>query len=382
MYINELIGDKADIIEQAMGNPGLAPKRKPTIEQAMKAVASQVEFAAMQNVQQKVLPIIQDMYDMYVLMNGEYEDVGMLSEADAAATEPDEDFVNASRTEYSSGLDDELEKALEPFETLLSADWLGRNTIDTRLWEENAIVKLSQSVAKEVFKQLSYQKTPAQVLSNAGIVQADVEIFFEQHLAQAETPKGKQAMSDATANSAEDLAAKIKSHVGNDFDQMTVYEDLELACDDDEILANGAGKRLGLDEDDVQALQMVVLEYGNETADHMIELIGNASSGEKAAKPKAERKPAAPKKDAAPAEGAVDPKVLVLMKNHGSTKDTEMSATLGVSRATYNNWLNGKNAFTPDGDQYSAVRDELVANINGLLEALATLDGTEQMEVS
>lgn len=378
MYIHELIGEKADIIEKAMKNPGLAPKRKPTIEQAMKAVASEVEFVAMQNVQQKILPVIQDMYDMYVLMNGEYEDVGM---PENGSEEPDEDFVNASRTEYSSGLDDELEKALEPLEQYLSADWLGRNTIDTRLWEENAIVKLSQSVAKEVFKQLSYQKTPAQVLSNAGIVQADVEIFFEQHLAQAETPKGKQAMSDATATSAEDLAAKIKSHVGNDFDQMTVYEDLELACDDDEILANGAGKRLGLDEDDVQALQMVVLEYGEDTADHMIELIGNASSGEKAAKPKAERKPAAPKKDAAPVEGAVDPKVLVLMKNHGSTKDTEMSATLGVSRATYNNWLNGKNAFSPDGDQYSAVRDELVRNINGLLEALATLDGTEQMEV-
>ena len=367
MYIHELIGEKADIIEKAMKNPGLAPKRKPTIEQAMKAVASEVEFAAMQNVQQKILPVIQDMYDMYTLTNGEYED-----------TEAGGDMAP---DEYSSGLDDELEKAIEPLEQYLSADWLGRNTIDTRLWEENAIVKLSQSVAKEVFKQLSYQKTPAQVLSNAGIVQADVEIFFEQHLAQAETPKGKQAMSDATATSAEDLAAKIKSHVGNDFDQMMVYEDLELACDDDEILANGAGKRLGLDEDDVQALQMVVLEYGEDTADHMIELIGNASSGEKAAKPKAERKPAAPKKDAAPVEGAVDPKVLVLMKNHGSTKDTEMSATLGVSRATYNNWLNGKNAFSPDGDQYSAVRDELVRNINGLLEALATLDGTEQMEV-
>lgn len=379
MYINDLIGDKADIIEKAMKNPGLAPKRNPTIDQAMKAVASEVEFAAMQNVQQNILPIIQDMYDMYVLMNGEYEDVGM---PENGTDEPDDDFVNASRTEYSSGLDDELEKCLEPYEKWLSADWLGRNTIGTSLWEENAIVKMSQSVGKEVFKQLSYQKTPAQILSNAGIVQADVEIFLEQHLAQAETPKGKQAMADATANSAEDLAAKIKSHVGNDFDQMTVYEDLELACDDDEILANGAGKRLGLDEDDVQALQMIVLEHGDETADHMIELIGNASSGEKVAKPKAERKPAAPKKDAAPVEGGVDPKVLVLMKKHGSTQDTAMSASLGVSRATYNNWINGKSPFAPDGDQYGAVREELVRNINGLLEALAALDGTEQMEVS
>ncbi len=368
MYITELIGDKGDIIEQAMKNPGLAPKRKPTIDQAMKAVASQVEFAAMQNVQQKVLPVLQDVYDMYTLTNGEYEDTG-----------PGADM---SSEEYASGLDDAVEAALEPYEPWLSADWLGRNTIDTQLWEKDAIVKLSQSVAKEVFKQLSYQKTPAQVLSNAGIVQADVEIYFEQHLAHAETPKGKQDMADATATSAEDLAAKIKAQVGNDFDQMAVYDDLALALDDDEILANGAGKRLGIDEDEVQALQLIALEYGDETADHMIELIGNADSGEK---PKAERKPRAPRtppSDPATTDGAIDPKVLTLMKSHGATKDTDMSASLGVSRATYNNWLNGKNAFVPDGDQYGVLREELVRNVNGLLEALALLDGSEQMEVS
>lgn len=363
MYIQDLIGDKAEIIEQALRNPGLAPKRKPTIDQAMKAVASQVEFAAMQNVQQRVLPLIQDMYDMYTLTNGEFEDAEV-----GGDIAPDE---------YSSGLDDALEKVLEPFEPHLSADWLGRNTIDTRLWDDNAIVTLSQGVAKEVFKQLSYGKTPAQVLANAGIVQADVEIFFAQHLAQYETPKGKQAMATAIADSSEDIAAKIKAHVGDDFDQMTVYDDIALACDDDEILANSAGKRLGLSEHEVQALQMVALEYGDSTADHVIELIGKVS------KPKAEkRKDAAPKKEAAKANGAVDANVLVLMKNHGATKDTEMSSTLGVSRATYNNWLNGKNQFTPDGDQYQALREELVKNVNGLLEALALLDGTEQMEVS
>lgn len=365
MYITELIGDATEIIDEAMKHPALTPKRKPTIDQAMKAVAAQIEFAAIQSVQQNALTLLQDAFDMYTLTNGEYEDAS--TGGDIA---PDE---------YASGLDDVVEKTLEPFETWLSADWLGRNTIDTRLWEKDAIVKLSQSVGKEVFKQLSYGKTPNQVLSNAGIVQADVEIYFEQHLAQASTPKQEKAMSDATATSAEDLAAKIRAHVGTDFDQMEVYSDLELAVDDDEILANGAGKRLGLDEDDVQQLQTVVLEYGDDTADHMIQLIQNAPSTEK---PKRERAPVKPKGEAAPVEGAVDPQVLQLMKKHGSTQDTAMSATLGVSRATYNNWLNGKNAFAPDGDQYTALREELVSNINGLLEALALLDKTEQMEVA
>lgn len=373
MLIQDLLGEKGDIIERAMANPGLAPKRKPTIEHAMKAVAAEVEFACSQNVEKAVYPIIQDMYDMYVIMNGEYEDVGV----PADGSDVDEDVQKLEREEWASGLDDAFEACLEPYEPMLSANWLGTNTIDTRLWEPNAIVNMGRSVAKEVFKSLSYQKTPAQVLSNAGIVQADVEIYLEQHLTQS--PEKDKAMAEAADSSAEDIAAKIKAQVGAEFDQMEVYGDLELALDDDEILANGAGKRLGLDENDVQALQMVALEQGEDTAQYIIDLM-NAAPAEK---PKRERKPKAEGTTAtAPKEGAVDADVLVLMKNHGSTKDTEMSASLGVSRATYNNWLNKKNPFNPDGDQYQTLRDELVTNINGLLEALAKLDGTEQMEVS
>lgn len=372
MLIQELLGEKGDIIERAMANPGLAPKRKPTIEQAMKAVAAEVEFAASQNVEKSVLPIIQDMYDTYTLMNGEYEDVGV----PADGSDVDEDTQKAEREEYASGLDDAFELCLEQYEPMLSANWLGTNTIDTRLWEPNAVVTMARSVAKEVFKSLSYQKTPAQVLSNAGIVQADVEIYLEQHLTQ--TPEKDKAVAEASDTTLDDVVTKIRAQIGADFDQMEVYSDIELALDDDEILANGAGKRLGLDDDDVQQLQMAALEFGDDTADEIMTRLAAAP----VEKPKRERKPKDTTPASAPKEGAVDADVLILMKNHGSTQDTKMSAALGVSRATYNNWLNKKNPFNPDGDQYTALRDELVGNINGLLEALAKLDGTEQMEVS
>lgn len=367
MHIEELIGDKGEVIDRAMATSAMSPKRKPTIEQAMKAVMGEVEKTATATMANMVLPLLQDEYDLYTLTNGEYEDATV-----GGDIAPDE---------FSEGLDNAVERVLEPFNQYLSADWLARNTIDTQLWEQDAVSKLAASLGREVFKQVSYGKTPAQVLSNAGIMTADVEIILEQHLSS--NPKKEKAMADDANVSAESIAAKIKAHIGTDYDRMEVYGDLELLVDDDEILAGGAGKRLGLDDSDIEAVQMVVLEMGEGTVDHLNELIENAS--DKAEKPKRTAKTKADKaaapKPATTADG-VDPNVLALMKAHGSTQDTKISAALGVSRATYNNWLNAKNVFAPDADQLSTLRDELVGNINGLLEALALLDGTEAMAVS
>lgn len=372
MHIEELIGDKSEVIDRAMATPAMSPKRKPTIEQAMKAVMGEVEKTATATMANMVLPLLQDVYDMYTLTNGEYEDATV-----GGDIAPDE---------FSEWLDNAVEHVLEPFNQYLSADWLARNTIDTQLWEKDAVSKLAASLGREVFKQVSYGKTPAQVLSSAGIMTADVEIILEQHLAS--NPKKEKAMADDANASAEDIAAKIKAHIGTDYDRMEVYGDLELLVDDDEILAGGAGKRLGLSGSDIDAVQMVVLELGEDTVDHLNELIENAS--DKAEKPKrtsakskasANADKASAPKPATTADG-VDPNVLALMKAHGSTQDTKISAALGVSRATYNNWLNAKNVFAPDADQLSTLRDELVGNINGLLEALALLDGTEAMAVS
>lgn len=366
MNIRDIIGDKETVILAAMKNPAVAPKRKPTIEQALKSVASEVEFLTHQRMSAEVEPKLQDVYDMYVIMNGDHDDLAKAGD---------------NTDDYESGLDDEVEKALEPYEAYLSADWLGRNTIDTRLWEEGAVPKLAQSVGEEVFKSLSYRKTPAQVLSNAGIVQKDVEIYFEQHVNK--TPEQEKAMAEDNELSFEEVAAKIKLHLGGDFDVTEVYADIELACDDDEILAQGAGKRLGVDDKDLGVIQMATLIHGDETANELYRLVNEAEAKKgKKGKPKASRKPAAKPKNAEDVEGALNPTVLKLLKAHSAAKDTEIASELGFSRATYNNYVNGKSPFTPDGEQYATLRVQIVGDVNGLLEALSLLDGTERMEIA
>lgn len=363
MNIEELLGgNKETVVLAAMKHPALKASRNPSIEQALKAVASEAEACALRMVSEKVLPELQDVLDMYVIMNGDYEDM----EGDEAAS---------SREDYASGLDDKVEEALEPFEAHLSADWLAKNTIDVQLWQENAVEKLAKSVGKETFKQLSYDKTPAQVLSSAGIVKADVEIYFEQHLNAS--PKEKEKKMVEEANDLAGVVAKIKAHIGTGYDIMAVFGDIELACDDDEILAGGGAQRLGIDTSDCMVLQMASLEHGSETAQVVSDMVEAA----KAPKKKAAKKKK-PVKAGEPVEGAIDPQVLVLLKDHGGAQDTATGKELGVSRATYNNYVNGKTSWQPDSEQHDYLRGLIVAKTNGMLEALALLDGTDRMEIS
>lgn len=365
MYFQDFIGDKAELLEHAMAHPGLHPKRKPTLELAMKVVMSEVEMKVMGGITNAVLPSLQNAYDMYTLMNGEWGDVDV-----------------AAQSDWETGLDDQVENSLEPYEPHLSADWLARNTIDTRLWEDKAVEKLAQSVGKEVFKQMSYGKSPAQVLSNAGIVQTDVEVFFESFQANPVPVKQENAMTIT----AEDIAAKIRKQVGTDFDVMAVYEDIEGMMDDDEILAGASASRIGLGPEDVRAFQTLSLEMGDEATQHVFDMVKDApAETAKAEKPKRQSKakkedaPAgdAPGAKATDAEGVVSAEILALLKDHGASKDTDMAAGLGVSRQTYGNWIAGKTPFTPTDEQRTFIRDELVKHVNGLLKALGALDGEE-----
>lgn len=366
MNIYELIGTPEEVIVSAMGHPGLAPKRKPTVETAMKAVASEVERRIMTHFAKSFEDQLEEAKLAYELDNGDYEDC----EAEA-------------RDEYEQGLDDVVEKLLEPMHELLSQDWLGKNTIDTRLWEKDAVSKLAQSVGREAYKQISYGKTPNQILSNAGIVQGDVEIFFASHMAPKTATEIKN-MADVMERSLEGVCAVIRAHLGKEFDQLAVYDDVELAIDDDEILAGAAASRLGIGGADLEILQMAALEHGDETADKIMELINNASD-QPATVSEPKQSPAPAKEKPAPVHHEhgehVDADVLTLLKEHGGAKDTEMSAALGVSRGTYNNWINGKTAFAPSDEQRAVLRAQLVKNANGLLQAIALLDGTDAEEV-
>lgn len=360
-YLSEFIPDKGALIEKALTHPGLAPKRNPTIEQLAKVVATDVEHVAVEAFAKMFEPQLQDLYDGFTLENGEHDDVDI-----------------SAMDDYESALDDLVETFCEPWHEKLSADWLGRETIDTRMWEDGAAVRLARSMGKEILKMLMHGKEPGQLLANAGIVNGDLELYLSQHLAanaakDVTTPQENTDVAEPTDLNG--VIAIMKNHLGADFAIMDVYADLELIfVEDDDILANAAAQRFGLTTDDLRVLQGAELEYGDDVVDEVLALV--QASGEPA---KRVKNPNPVKKRTDKTE--LDPIILQLLGAHSAAKDTEMAERIGVSRGTYNNWRNRKNVFAPDSDQLGVLRAQIVVDINGLLRALSLIDDEEYPEI-
>lgn len=363
MYVQDFTGDKDALLAEAFKSPKLHPKKNPTHEIIMRGIGDTVAKVAKAKIAHEIDIDLMDAVAMHEINNGEYADLP-------------EDPAR-ERDEYESALDDAVEAALEKWHDVLSADWLGKNTVDTGLWhstdEDRTLVqKLAESAAKEVFKQLTLDKTPAQILANAGILTADVTAYAEN-----QNPKTGDTN---VADNLDDVIAKTKTHLGKDFDQMSVYDDLEMVIEeDDDILAGSAASRLGMSEEDVAVMQMAALDMDDGPSDvlELLKAYTIPSGRKKTAEAKKEKAEAKAKTE----EGAVDVLVLSNLKDCGAG-DTAMAEALGVSRSTYVNYLKGKTAFAPDADQYAHVRAELVTKANQMLEALAALDGTELMQVA
>lgn len=405
-----IVLDKDALLTHAMQHPGLAPKRKPTVEIAAKVIINDIEKTFKEQVQANIEPQLEELVGAYKLANGERDE----------ATDADE---------WDSGLDDQFENLLEPWATWLSADWLGRYTVDSGLHEENATAKMAAKVANEVWKQTISGKSVMQQLSSAGIVTSDIELYMDMALQQSgtatETPTETETVLPENQTELDDVLAIVKRTVGDAFDQMEVFGDLELALDEDELLANGAGERLGLDSEMVRVLSVVMQDYddASSAAEYLLgrldEITAAPAEEEKAPAPAkaAPKAPPAPARAAPPAPGAAKapppppgkpaaPKietgkpapaakpaakgkakdseanalndVMVLFKENASAwSDTKMAEDLGVSRGTLSNWTTRKSACTLDEDQTGTVRTKLVASINGLMAALGALDGVE-----
>lgn len=365
MYLQEYIGDKDTVLTDAMKHPAMSPKRKPTIDTAMKCVVSTLEFNVAQNIRKMYEPQIVELYEFYCLENGEYDSV-------------DEE----QRDDWGSGIDDKVEALFEPLQATLSADWLARYTIDTHLEAPDGCAKLAEALGKEVFKQLAYGKEPGQVLSNAGIMRTDVEIYFEQHM-KPKSQEETQAMANETMDGLADVISTIKAHIGTDYDELDVRSDLESICDDDEILQGAGASRLGLSEADLQVVQLYVLDIGeNEAVDTMFNMIkADAPAGAvpppppgaPVPTPMAPTAPAAPK--AQTSHGFDAKYVLTMLKEHSAVKETELATEIGVSRSTFVNYGNGKTAFAPTDEQLQTLRNRVLEDLNGLYGALCNIDG-------
>ena len=363
MDIQDFTGDKDALLDAAFASPKLHPKKKPGIELAMRVVSDTVAKAATEKLLSDIGIDLLDQVAMYEVNNGEYADIP-------------EDQQRA-RDAYESGMDDAVDAALEKWDNFLSADWLGRNTIDTQVWlsddtDRTLVAKLAESAAKEVFKQRVADKTPVQVLSNAGIAKIDVEARLAAHHV---TDTGDNDMTDTTEDLA-GVAIKIKAHVGKDFNQMAVYEDIEtLVEEDDDILAGSAASRLGIGQDEIDIIQLAILNM-DDPASEIVEMIDTRKVKKKEAK--AAEKAA---EVSGAAAGGIDPSVFVVLKECGAG-NTAMAEILGVSRGTYISYIKGKTYLVPDEDQYASLRGELVGRANRLLAGLAALDGTELQQVA
>lgn len=369
MYIQDLTGDKDELLTEVFKSAKLHPNKTPTIELATRETGAVIKKWATEKLFKEITIDLLDAVVMYEINNGDYSDIP-------------EDQSHA-RNDYESGMDDVVEAALEKYDEWLSADWLGRNTIDTKVWEDGSpvnpderknVTALATSAAKEVFKQLCADKTPAQVVSNAGIVRTDVETYLEAHLAKKEN----KTMAD-NATTLDDLIAKMKTYLGADFDQLGVFDDMQTVIEeDDAVLKNSAAGRLGLNEEDANALQIEAFMF-EDPATEFVQKVDDYKI------PSGRKKAAAKKKEKAEAkaqlaEGATSPDVLANLKECGAG-DTAMAEALGVSRSTYTNYVKGKSDFSPNGDQYTTVREELVRRANLMMTALALLDGTEVQEI-
>lgn len=371
-YLTEIAGTTDEIFADAMGDPKIAPKKQPTLEAVLTAIVKVVERRSIAGAAELVRDDLEELYEMHVLMFGERPLEGDDTQAD-----------------WDSSLDDKVEELFKPYADILSNDWMAVNTIDTRLDVEGAFDKAATSFGKEVHKQLCWQageavtgggkmKSPAQILASAGITTSAVLGKFADRISTAE---GGNRTADApapepTPSDTPELDAVMDAvfeRVGIDYDVGATREELELALDDDEVLAMGAAQRIGItDEQGVNALQMFSLNEGAQALDKLMSMLADRSLAAKDPKPKPAR--ATPAKRASELDNpGLDPLVLSSLQTHSGISAATMAERLGVSRATYNNYVNGKTVFHPDDVQRQTIREQIEADLNGLQNALDLL---------
>ncbi len=366
--------DVSQIIPKAFEHPAVRikprSKSRPTIDTALKAVIAEIEHQVVAHISAEVFEVLEEKYGAFVFLDGDYEDLATTQERDA----------------WESAVDDLVEEAIEPYVPHLSQDWLGKNTIATSLHIDNGVKQFSDRLAIEYFKQITYGKTPPQVMSNANITQADVEAALAIH--NNPTQQELTTMADNQNDALQDIAERLAHNLGKDFDAMLVYDDLDQASDDDDGLSEGAIARLGLEVEDIETLRNERLMNGDEFIEPLMqkmeELTLKSKKSTTAKQRTVKEKPAAQDRAqpsslpeaAQMAVGVVPTQTLQALKSCG-VGDTEMGKQLGVSRATYNNYVNGKSAFTANDAQRDIIRGDIVERLNNLHEALALLDNAE-----
>jgi len=225
-------------------------KRTPTIEQAAKAVLDAATVNAKTYFSEEMLPYLQSIYDEFIAMHGPRPIEGTEEEA-----------------EWSSLLDDEVEKVVQPFEEYVSKDWLGVNTVDTQLWAEGAIEGFCGSFGAEVFAQLlhPYAHDMESAFEEMGLTTEDIEKVRDTYAVKGSDSMATMSNGDGIRSITDTAKAMVRS-LGALYDPIAVADELSLVFDNDDLLARGAAQRLGIDfDDDVPVLRRYHREFGKDS---------------------------------------------------------------------------------------------------------------------
>ena len=394
-YLTEIAGGSKAILEAAAADPKIAKKRKPDLDQVAIAVLKVVEQRSIAGAADLVRDGLQEALDTYLLTAGDR----------FMADDPDE---------WDSGLDDKVEEVFAPYNDVLSADFLATATIDSGLHVENGVDNVANKFGKEIYKQLCWMagdrdrpgkiKQPMQILASAGILTSDILGYFadriEQPINAAPEPDAQQEKAEAMQL---DIAInQLRLFVQNEnFGLPIDPEMLGNLVDSDDVIAQGAATQLGLPADAAISFQMLAFDKGDTGAiEYVTEQLAQpyVEPGVEALEAIAATKPAYVEgPDSAPPAGydvsipppppvASTPKagkgdgprmndVLKTLKEHGGTTLNDMALIVGVSRGTYNNYLNDKTDWQPDDEAKQRVMDKIEEHMQAMMNARALLEG-------
>jgi hypothetical protein len=385
-------------------------------ERIVKAKLSEYAYNA-------IYPRIEAVYTMYALMNGPYPQQHEKS---------DRAFLRAQADEWSSGLDDQIEKLFDEYNGIVSADFIGEVCAGNRLWEPDAITTLAGAFAKDAVRIATWHagkdhggpKTPAQLMAAVGLVENDFRDFANTRIEPTE-----QEMEIHQMNSLADAISRIHtvtSMMG--LVGAALKAQLDNASDDDDGLAHGWVKAIGGDPGDVPALRTARKQMG---LDGLCTMIENGSYGivSQEFNPVGATVPSLPPPPpppvAAPAAQAVDlsmfglpslplatpantaqavvekpineperappkkrgpknasaenpqampPRMLVIARDFTGLNSQQLGELFGCARQSYENYAKGKGVLVPTPEQRAQFRGMLEQHITNLREALHMLD--------
>lgn len=326
---------------------------------------------------------VSEKYEEYKLLHGE---------------RPAEGFED-----WDAGADEAIEEATQPHIDVLSQNWLGTETIDTRIHEEGELDRFAKSFATEAYKQITDKIPGEAILAELGLVADSFQYLGEE--------ENQSVGAVIEANALAEAVRRIAVANKDSFDPIEMYDHLDNATDSDDGLAFGATAALfksqpaediklyvralqGFRKDkgrDAPALlsDMILKEITNPKADDIVIADEAAPVSAKAwkevAKPSERKKAAKVAKGKAVAKKQKKIEAVVNAEPTPAAKlktiqealgydDTAMGKLVGVSRQSWCNYSSGKRSFTMSEDTKEKVRVALGAKEDAAAAARAEVE--------